>query len=95
MPVLILPRFSRGNADLAKIDDVQCDISVMLGETAVPIHQLLRMGRGAIIELSATEDDEVTILANNLPVAKGTVVVEGSAIAVSVTRLLTRPATHR
>lgn len=80
---------------MAKIDDVQCDISVMLGETAVPIHQLLRMGRGAIIELSATEDDEVTILANDLPVAKGTVVVEGNAIAVSVTRLLPRPATLR
>lgn len=80
---------------MAKIDDVQCDISVMLGESSVPIHQLLRMGRGAIIELSATEDDEVTILANNMPVAKGTVVVEGGAIAVSVTRLLPRPATLR
>jgi flagellar motor switch protein FliN/FliY len=80
---------------LAKIDDVQCDISVMLGESMVPIHQLLRMGRGAIIELTATEDDEVTILANNMPVAKGIVVVEGSAIAVSVTRLLPRPATLR
>ncbi len=80
---------------MAKIDDVQCDISVMLGESMVPIHQLLRMGRGAIIELSATEDDEVTILANNMPVAKGTVVVEGSGIAVSVTRLLPRPATLR
>ncbi|MBK8008246.1 MAG: flagellar motor switch protein FliN [Rhizobiales bacterium] len=80
---------------MAKIDDVQCDISVMLGESMVPIHQLLRMGRGAIIELTATEDDEVTILANNMPVAKGMVVVEGSAIAVSVTRLLPRPATMR
>jgi len=30
-----------------------------------------------------------------MPVAKGTVVVEGSAIAVSVTRLLPRPATLR
>jgi flagellar motor switch protein FliN/FliY len=80
---------------VAKIDDVQCDISVMLGESMVPIHQLLRMGRGAIIELTATEDDEVTILANNMPVAKGMVVVEGSAIAVSVTRLLPRPATMR
>ncbi|MBX3520616.1 MAG: flagellar motor switch protein FliN [Xanthobacteraceae bacterium] len=80
---------------MAKIDDVQCDISVMLGESMVPIHQLLRMGRGAIIELSATEDDEVTILANNMPVAKGTVVVEAGAIAVSVTRLLPRPATLR
>ena len=80
---------------MAKIDDVQCDISVMLGESMVPIHQLLRMGRGAIIELTATEDDEVTILANNMPVAKGMVVVEGSAIAVPVTRLLPRPATMR
>jgi flagellar motor switch protein FliN/FliY len=80
---------------LAKIEDVECDISVMLGESMVPIHQLLRMGRGAIIELSATEDDEVTVLANNLPVAKGTVVVEGSAIAVSITRLLPRPANMR
>ena len=80
---------------MAKIDDVQCDISVMLGESMVPIHQLLRMGRGAIIELTATEDDEVTILANNMPVAKGIVVVEGSAIADSVTRLLPRQPTLR
>lgn len=80
---------------MAKIDDVDCDISVVLGTTPVPIHQLLRMGRGAIIELGASEDDEVTILANNMPVAKGTVVVEGSAIAVSVTRLLPRPETLR
>jgi flagellar motor switch protein FliN/FliY len=93
--VLILPGFQKGKVPVAKIDDVQCDISVMLGESMVPIHQLLRMGRGAIIELTATEDDEVTILANNMPVAKGMVVVEGSAIAVSVTRLLPRPATMR
>ncbi|CUU41866.1 Flagellar motor switch protein FliN [Blastochloris viridis] len=56
----------------------------------MPIHQMLRMGRGAIIELDATEDDEVTILANNLPVAKGAVVVSGNRIAVNVTRLLPR-----
>ena len=86
--------FRRGQ-QLAKIDDVDCDISVVLGTTPVPIHQLLRMGRGAIIELGASEDDEVTILANNMPVAKGTVVVEGSAIGVSVTRLLPRPETLR
>jgi flagellar motor switch protein FliN/FliY len=85
----------RRGRQLAKIDDVDCDISVVLGTTPVPIHQLLRMGRGAIIELGASEDDEVTILANNMPVAKGTVVVEGSAIAVSVTRLLPRPETLR
>jgi flagellar motor switch protein FliN/FliY len=76
---------------LAKLDEVNCDISVVLGSTAVPVHQLLRMGRGAIIELEAGEEDEVVILANNMPVAKGSVIVNGSSIAVSVSRLLPRP----
>lgn len=52
---------------------------------------MLRMGRGAIIELEATEDDEVTILANNMPVAKGTVSINGNRIGVAVTQLLPRP----
>ena len=50
----------------------------MLGTTDMPVHQVLRLGRGAIIELDATEDDEVRILANNFPVAKGTVVVRAT-----------------
>ncbi len=56
----------------------------------MPIHQVLRLGRGAIIELDASEEDEVRILANNLPVAKGTVVVSGNRIAVEVKQLLSR-----
>jgi flagellar motor switch protein FliN/FliY len=56
----------------------------------MPIHQVLRLGRGAIIELDAGENDEVAILANELPVAKGTVVVSGNKIAVEVKELLPR-----
>jgi flagellar motor switch protein FliN/FliY len=56
----------------------------------MPIHQVLRLGRGAIIELDSGEDDEVKILANNLPVAKGAVVVSGNRIAVEVRSLLPR-----
>ncbi len=56
----------------------------------MPIHQVLRLGRGAIIELDSTEEDAVDILANNLPVAKGTVVVNGNRIAVEVGNLLPR-----
>ena len=78
---------------MASINEVVCDISVVLGSTTMPIHQMLRMSRGAIIELEATEDDEVTILANNLPVAKGTVSVNGNRIGVAITRLLSRPDT--
>jgi len=72
------------------IDHVPLDIAVVLGTTAMPVHQVLRLGRGAIIELDASEDDEVTILANNLPVAKGTVVVNGNRIAVEVRSILPR-----
>ena len=72
------------------LDKVALDIQVVLGTTAMPIHQVLRLGRGAIIELDATEDDEVRILANNFPVAKGMVVVQGNRIAVEVKELLPR-----
>jgi len=75
---------------MATIDKVPLDIAVVLGTTFMPVHQVLRLGRGAIIELDAGEDDEVTILANNLPVAKGTVVVNANRIAVEVRSILPR-----
>jgi len=75
---------------LATLDNVSIDISVVLGRTAMPIHQVLRLGRGAIIELDSSEEDEVRILANNMPVARGTVVVSGNRIAVEVKELLPR-----
>jgi flagellar motor switch protein FliN len=75
---------------VATIDKVSVDITVVLGSTIMPVHQVLRLGRGAIIELDAAEDDAVKILANNLPVAKGTVVVNGNRIAVEVGEFLPR-----
>jgi flagellar motor switch protein FliN len=76
---------------VSTFDKVSVDITVVLGTTYMPIHQVLRLGRGAIIELESSEDDAVNILANNLPVAKGTVVVNGNRIAVEVGDLLPRP----
>jgi len=75
---------------VAHLEGVSVDIAVVLGTTSMPIHQVLRLGRGAIIELDASEQDEVRILANNLGVAKGTVIVSGNRIAVEVKELLTR-----
>ena len=71
-----------GQLNVATLDKVSVDITVVLGTTSMPIHQALRLGRGAIIELDSSEEDAVRILANNLPVAKGTVVVNGNRIAV-------------
>ncbi len=53
------------------LDKVSVDLMVVLGTTTMPIHQVMRLSRGAIIELDATEADEVKILANNLPMASG------------------------
>jgi flagellar motor switch protein FliN len=75
---------------MATIDKVTISISVVLGSTAMPVHQVLRLGRGAVIEVDATETDGVRILANSFPVAKGAVVVSGNRIAVEVKEMLPR-----
>ncbi len=80
---------------MAAIEKVLLDIAVVLGRTDMPVHQVLRLGRGAIIELDSSEDDEVTILANDLPVATGTVVVSGHKIAVELKEILPRSVNHR
>ena len=75
---------------MSTLNKVTLDIAVVLGTTDMPVHQVLRLGRGAIIELDATENDAVKILANNFPVARGTVVVSGNRIAVEVKELMPR-----
>lgn len=80
---------------MSTIEKVSLDIAVVLGTTTMPVHQVLRLGRGAIIELDASEDDEVRILANNRPVARGVVVVNGNRIAVEVKEMLTRAPDQR
>ena len=75
---------------MATLEKVSLDISVVLGTTDMPIHQVLRLGRGAIIELNASEGDAVSILANNYPVARGNVVVSGNRIAVEIKELISR-----
>jgi len=75
---------------VSTLDKVTVDLMVVLGNSTMPIHQVMRLSRGAIIELDATEEDEVAILANNFPVARGTVVVSGNRIAVEVKGLAQR-----
>ena len=67
------------------VGKVNVELSVVLGRASMPIHQLLKMGRGAVIELDANQDDEIWILANNIPIARGEIMVQGEKIAVSIT----------
>jgi flagellar motor switch protein FliN len=70
----------------SQLDSVEVEITVLLGRSLMPMQQLLRMGRGAVIQLDAQEDEEVWILANNHPIARGELVIEGDRISVNVTR---------
>lgn len=71
---------------MSQIEAVEVEISVVLGRSVLPMSQLLRMGRGAVIPLDASEHDEVWILANNHPVARGEIEIRDDRIAITVTR---------
>ena len=75
---------------MATLEKVKLKISVVLGSTSMPVHQVRRRGRGAVIALDAGENDEVRILANDCPVAIGSVAVSGNRSAVVVKRMLPR-----
>jgi flagellar motor switch protein FliN/FliY len=70
---------------LAALTGVKVEITVVLGRARLPMHQLLRMGRGAVIELEASTKDDVLVLANNLPIAKAEIVIQEDRIAVAIT----------
>jgi flagellar motor switch protein FliN/FliY len=71
---------------LNQVSSVNVEISVVLGRSILPMQQLLRMGRGAVIPLDAKATDEVWILANNHPVARGEITISDDKIAITVTR---------
>lgn len=70
---------------VSAINDVKVEISVVLGTSVMPIRQLLKMGRGAVVDLDATHETRVKIYANNKLIALGDVVISGDRVAVTVT----------
>ena len=68
------------------LEAIEVDITVELGATTMPIHHLLRMGRGAVIELDTTENDPLRVYANNTLIAEGEVKVEEGQLSVELTR---------
>ena len=70
------------------VETVDLEISVVIGTAVMPIHQLLRMGRGALIELDARVDDYAWIYANNRLIARGEIVVNGETVSVQIKETL-------
>ena len=76
------------NTPSSAVHSIQVEISVVLGQATMPIHQLLRMGRGAVIELEAKADTPCQIYANKQLIARGEIVANGDQPAVAVADLV-------
>ncbi|HEY9009711.1 MAG TPA: FliM/FliN family flagellar motor switch protein [Devosia sp.] len=72
------------------LEAIEVDITVELGATTMPIHHLLRMGRGAVIELDTTENDPLRVYANNTLIAEGEIKVDEGQLSVELTRKILR-----
>lgn len=72
------------------LENIEVDITVELGAAIMPIHHLLRMGRGAVIELDTTETDKMRVYANNTLVAMGDVKIDEGRLSVEITEKLRR-----
>lgn len=71
------------------ITNVDVEISVVLGQSNLRVHQLLKLGRGAVVELEQHTSDPVEIYANDVLIARGEVVVTaGEKIGVTLTELV-------
>ena len=74
------------------LEAIEVDITVELGATTMPIHHLLRMGRGAVIELDTNENDPLRVYANNTLIAEGEVKVDDGQLSVEITRKILKRA---
>ena len=78
------------NSPAYSSEEISVDVSVTLGSADLRVYQLLRLGRGAVVELDRNINDHVDIYANNVLIGHGEVVVtENDTIGISVTE--TRP----
>ena len=65
------------------------EINVTLGTATLRVHQLLKLGRGAVVELDRGINDYVDIYANDVLIGRGEVIItENDSIGISVTEML-------
>lgn len=76
------------NVTLEAVYDIPVQISVVLGKTAMQVSQLLKLGRGAVIELERKVGEPIDIYVNNRLIARGEVVVIEDRIGVTMTEII-------
>lgn len=88
-----LPRMGGAGAplgrDLEAVYDIPVQVSAVLGRATMQVSQLLKLGRGAVVELDRKLGEAVDIYVNNRLVARGEVVmVEDNRLGVTMTEIV-------
>jgi flagellar motor switch protein FliN/FliY len=76
------------DTELEAVLDVEIEITAVLGTATMPISQILKLGRGAVVELHRGVGEDIEIHANNRPVATGEVVVIEDRLGVNINEVI-------
>jgi len=74
--------------ELDAVYDVPVQVSAVLGRATMQVSQLLKLGRGAVVELDRKVGEAVDIYVNNRLVARGEVVVVEDRLGVTMTEII-------
>ena len=74
--------------DVSAIYDIPVQISAVLGRSTMQVSQLLKLGRGAVVELDRKVGEAIDIYVNNRLVARGEVVVVEDKLGVTMTEIV-------
>ncbi|MFD1626922.1 flagellar motor switch protein FliN [Azospirillum griseum] len=74
--------------DLEAVYDIPVQISAVLGKSTMQVAQLLKLGRGAVVELDRKVGEAIDIYVNNRLVARGEVVVVEDRLGVTMTEII-------
>lgn len=74
--------------DIDAIYDIPVQISAVLGKATMQVSQLLKLGRGAVVELDRKVGENIDIYVNNRLVARGEVIVVEDRLGVTMTEIV-------
>ena len=78
----------QGAQDLEAVYDIPVQVSAVLGKASMQVSQLLKLGRGAVVELDRKVGEAIDIYVNNRLVARGEVVVVEDKLGVTMTEII-------
>ncbi len=76
------------DVNLDSISDIPVEVSAVLGRTTMPVSQLLKLGRGAVVKLDRKVGEAIDIYVNNRLVARGEVVIVENRIGITMTEII-------